>query len=191
MQLFKVAMAVGWIVGARSKAHQHADAVLFRIGRKQLAGDPRRRLVPLRFRPPLGRWHHRLSACLSRDTLREAFPERYRGAQHVGRPGGEGVDDRTERLHLLPAFRTPGDMPSNHGHLAGREGLQGVQEHSAPRNPARAGPTLNSWFLHCLRERLAEFHQSRTDSCLDGSERLIQLSPPPRHTSTRRRTRSR
>ena len=51
MQLLDVLMAVGRLVGSRREPHHHADAVLLRIGREQLAGDPRRHFFPFRFRP--------------------------------------------------------------------------------------------------------------------------------------------
>ena len=54
VQLFDPGMAVGRIVGSRREPHQHADAVLLRIGREQLAGDARapRLSTPV---PPIAR----------------------------------------------------------------------------------------------------------------------------------------
>src|SRR5262249_20228061 len=51
MKLLDSCMAVGRILGAGRQTHQHADAVLLRIRRQELAGDARRRLFPFRFGP--------------------------------------------------------------------------------------------------------------------------------------------
>ena len=126
-----------------------------------------------------GRWQHRLLARLGRDALREAFPERCRRAQHVGRPGDEGVDDRTQRLHLLPAFRTPGDM-----RLRRRPPRSDGRACRAYRNTQLRVvlPVLVRCWTHgsftVFGERLPELRQSGADSRLDRSERLIQ---PCRH----------
>ena len=53
VQFFNAGMAVGWILGSRREPHHHADAVLLRIGREQLAGDARRHFFPFRFHPLL------------------------------------------------------------------------------------------------------------------------------------------
>ena len=168
-------MAVRWIVGARREAHQHADAFLLRIGCKQLAGDAGRRLVPFRFRPPLG------DGSIGSPPVSAAMrwarrPQSETGGRStsVGQEAKESMIGRSVSISCRHSAHSA-ICASNHGHLAGREGLQGVQEHSLRVILLVLVSTLNSWFLHCPRERLAEFHQSRTDSCLHSSERLIQL----------------
>src|SRR6266436_2852346 len=47
MQLFYARMRMGWVIRAGRQPYQHADPVPFRVGREQLAFDPRARPVPI------------------------------------------------------------------------------------------------------------------------------------------------
>ena len=113
-------------------------------------------------------------ARLRGDPPRQAIPQRGRRAQHVGGPGDEGVDDRTERLHLLPAIRTGGDLRLHGGNLVRRKGLQGVQAHRVPMVPLVVARCRAHEPVDRPGQRLSELAQPGTDSCLDGSDGLIQ-----------------
>src|SRR6185295_19467941 len=99
-------MAVRRIVDSRGEPDEHADPISFSVARQQFAGDAGRHFFPFPFQPLPRRRHRRFLASLRRDAAHELSPERWRGAQYVGRPGDEEIDDWTQHLHLLPAFWT-------------------------------------------------------------------------------------
>jgi len=55
IQLFNAGMPVRGIRDSWCEPYEHADSIVLRIRREQLAGDARRYLAPFRFRPPFGR----------------------------------------------------------------------------------------------------------------------------------------
>ena len=75
---------------------------------------------------------------------------------------------------LVPAIRTRGDMRLHEGRsLEG--GTCKAYRNTGSGGPDRGGSILSSSGPQCLGERLSELCQSGADSCLHGSERLIQL----------------
>ena len=126
MQLFHARMRMRGVARAGREAHQHADPLPLRVGRKQLAFDPGRDLFPVRLGPlPRRRRHWRLPGLFG-DAMRQARLQRCGRTQHVGRPGDEPVDHRTEALQLAPAIRARGNVGLGPGNLARRQDLQGV-----------------------------------------------------------------
>ena len=117
-------------------------------------------------------------------------PQRRRWAQHVGRPGDEGVDDRPKRLHLVPAFRARRDVRLDGGHVVRRKRLHGVQEHAVPSDLVRAcSPSSSPPPFRCQQPAAAcPVRNARGSS---RSPRADRAAPRPRRTSTPKSTRSR
>jgi len=78
MQLFYVRVRMRGIACAGREAYQHADPVPFRVGREQLAFDPRCDLFPFRLGPLARRRQHRRFPHLFGDASRKAALQRYR-----------------------------------------------------------------------------------------------------------------
>jgi len=72
MQLLDSRVGVRGVTRAGREAYQHANAVPLRVGRKQLAFDSRRDLLPFRLGPLSRRWQHRLFPSLLGDAKRVA-----------------------------------------------------------------------------------------------------------------------
>src|SRR5205085_8320146 len=68
MQLFHARMRMRGIARTRREANQHADPVLFGVGREQLALDPRRDLLPWRLGLLRREGQYRLCRGLPGDT---------------------------------------------------------------------------------------------------------------------------
>src|SRR6516164_7807188 len=126
MQLFDARMRMRGVTRAGREAYQHADAVPFRVGREQLAFDPRRDLFPFRLGPLPRRRQHRLLPGLLRDAKCKGSLQRLRWTQHVGGPRDEPIDHRTETLQLALAIRAQGDVCLDRGHFARRQDLQDI-----------------------------------------------------------------
>src|SRR5712671_7200401 len=126
MQLFHARMRMRGVTCVWREAYQHADTVLFRVGREQLAFDPGRDLFPFRLGPLPCRRQHRLPPGLLRDAKRKAPLQRRCWTQQVGGPADKLIDHRPEALQLVLAIRARGDVCLDRGHFARTQDLQDV-----------------------------------------------------------------
>src|ERR1043166_7894227 len=126
MELFYARMSMRGVSGAGREAYQHANSMPFGVGRQQLAFDPGRNLYPVRLEPLLRQRQHRLLAGLLANAKREPCLQRCTWTTHIGGPGDEPIEHRTEALHFALTVRARRDMGFGHGNLARRHCLSHV-----------------------------------------------------------------
>ncbi len=85
MQFFHAGMGMSRVTRAGREAYQHADLLPLRVGRKQLAFNPRCNLFPFWLSPPLPGRQHQWLAALARNTQRKARLQP-RSRMHIGMP---------------------------------------------------------------------------------------------------------
>src|SRR5579862_2767771 len=105
VQFLDTRMSMCWVARSGCEAHKHGNPVCVRVARKQLALNPRRDLFPFRLAPLPRRQQRGLLGGLFGNATRKASSQRYRGAQDVGRPGNEAIDDAVHGCQLAQALR--------------------------------------------------------------------------------------
>src|SRR6185369_9860402 len=127
MQLFYARMSMRGVSGAGREAYQHANTMSFGVGRQQLAFDPGRNLYPVRLEPLPRQRQHWWIASLLGDAKREPCLQRCSWTKHIGGPGDEPIEHRTEALHFALTVRACGNVLFDLGHFTGRWDLQRVR----------------------------------------------------------------